>query len=275
MQRGPGGRRWPRRERLAGRRRVAVRGFFSRCIGLDLGAPDTRPRGTSGRDWGHPDQWPEAHALQWSELFPVFPVDWRLFPVPPGTENLNHINGLRSIFRFVPGVPGKSGRHPEGSSRAARHGAVRCRRIRWRWWASCRASLGVVVVVGTGPSPWAHSRVVRAPFALKPQGHPKGVPLSFRSHANKAPGPPHALLHPGDRWNESAPDRPPCCGSSLDMPLRVIRAAIVDCFTRFPRGVVPCHPVQRPAPRSGVPDRQHHRFEPMSSTRDHMPPAQW
>lgn len=181
-------------------------GYFSRGIGLDLGAPDTRPRGTSGHDWGHPDQWPEARALQWSELFPVFPVDWRLFPVPPGTENLNHINELRPLSWFVPGVPGKSGRHPEGSSRAARHGAARCRWIRWRWRASCRASLGAAVVVGTGPSLCAHSRVIRAPFALKPQGLHKGVPLFSRPHANKAPGPPHALLHQGGRRTVSAPD---------------------------------------------------------------------
>lgn len=52
MQRGPGGLRWPRRERRAGRRRVAVREFFSRCIGPGLGAPDTKTGGTSGRYGG-------------------------------------------------------------------------------------------------------------------------------------------------------------------------------------------------------------------------------
>lgn len=161
----------------------------------------------------------------------MFPVDWRLFPVPPGTENINHINGLRSFFWFVPGVPGKSGRHPEGSSRAARHSAARCRWIRWRWRASCRASLGAAVVVGTGPSPWAHSRVIRAPFALKPQGHPKGVPLSFRPHANKAPGAPPALPHPraGGVVKRGPPHGYQSCATRSTGPpwlyaMRVIRA---------------------------------------------------
>lgn len=57
---------------------------------------------------------PDAHARQWSELFPVFPVDLGLFPVPVGTEKFNNINGIRGFFWFVPGVPGKSGRPPEG-----------------------------------------------------------------------------------------------------------------------------------------------------------------
>lgn len=46
----------------------------------------------------------------------MFPVDSGLFPVPPGTEKTNHINGLRQPFGFVPGVPGQSGRHPEGNA---------------------------------------------------------------------------------------------------------------------------------------------------------------
>jgi hypothetical protein len=114
VQHGQGGLRWSRRERQAGRRRVAVRESLSRRCAPGLGAPDTRPRGHKWPRWGHTDQWPEAHARQWSELFPVFPVDSGLFPVLPGTEKPNHINDLRLIFGFVPGVPGKSWRHPEG-----------------------------------------------------------------------------------------------------------------------------------------------------------------
>lgn len=82
----------------------------------------------SGRPWQmseSPVLGPHVHgcggdlhrrALQWSELFPVFPVDLRLFPVPPGTEKPNDDNGLRAFSGFVPGVPGKSGRHPEGNT---------------------------------------------------------------------------------------------------------------------------------------------------------------
>lgn len=46
----------------------------------------------------------------------MFPVDLRLFPVPLGTEKSNHINGLRQFFGFVPGVPIKSERPPEGNA---------------------------------------------------------------------------------------------------------------------------------------------------------------
>lgn len=58
---------------------------------------------------------PEARARCRNELFPVFPVDLRLFPVALGTENLNDDNGLHAFFEFVPSVPTKSGRHPEGT----------------------------------------------------------------------------------------------------------------------------------------------------------------
>lgn len=80
------------------------------------------------------------YALPWIELFPVFPVDSGLFPVPPGTEKLNPIKGLRLFSGFVPGVPGKSGRHPEGKREKV------LPRLTWCGWIRRRkpASLGAI-----------------------------------------------------------------------------------------------------------------------------------
>jgi len=39
--------------------------------------------------------------------------------VLPGTTFFNEDNGLRAVFPFVPGVPGKKQSHPEGNERAA------------------------------------------------------------------------------------------------------------------------------------------------------------
>lgn len=48
-----------------------------------------------------------------NELFPVFPVKCRLFPVRAGTVFFNGDNGLRQFLAIVPGVPYKSCRDPE------------------------------------------------------------------------------------------------------------------------------------------------------------------
>ena len=82
--------------------------------------------------------WPHACARLRIHLSPVSPANLRLSPVLPGTTFFNDDNGLRAVFPFVPGVPGKKQSHPEGSERAANV---------------------------AGPSWGARMRVIRAPLA--------------------------------------------------------------------------------------------------------------
>jgi len=95
----------------AGRRWAVVGRLLSRCICMvDVNQiPSTKARADRALLCRM-----DASAPQCTNLFPVFPAEIRLFPVRPGTENINKINSLRAFRVFVPGVPYKSCRHPEG-----------------------------------------------------------------------------------------------------------------------------------------------------------------
>lgn len=119
---GPGGTRppvaSPHHPARTRERPATVRALVWWLIGNDAEhlAPPRQPlpRATTAAPERLTTQAPHRCALPCIKLFPVFPVGLRLFPVRPGTEKPNDDNGLHAFCWFVPGVPGKSGRHPEG-----------------------------------------------------------------------------------------------------------------------------------------------------------------
>lgn len=114
-----------------------------------MGAPVTRRRGHKHLETRRRNEGPHRGARCWNELFPVFPAEMRLFPVPTGTENMSNIKGLRLFFGSVPGVPGVLCRHPSAERskgtpvhRLARvHSAARAGEF-------CRPAWGVPIPLG-------------------------------------------------------------------------------------------------------------------------------
>ena len=123
---------------------------FRATWGHRLGAPDTKNRGHKHRATRRRNEGPHRGARCWNGLFPVFPAEMRLFPVPTGTENMSNINGLRLFFGSVPGVPAVLCRHPS-AERSKGTPAHRLARVysAARTGEFCRPAWGVVLYPGT------------------------------------------------------------------------------------------------------------------------------